>query len=166
MKTEKDQIALVETLIDGVSKETRDKFQGRAAALVINTIPVTVEMQALLEEMGSDSNISKVKRLAGKSWDAARKAGDNAYKAISEFFLDIAQLFKDLGTKISKYVGDVFEKLSETVKTLAARVGLHKEVKQVRTSLESLDLQGYKGKDSTRLSATTAVPNKSGSKSI
>ena len=45
-----------------------------------------MEMQALLEEMGSDSNISKVKRLAGKAWDAARKAGDNAYKAISEFF--------------------------------------------------------------------------------
>lgn len=54
MKTEKDQIAIVETLIDGVSKETRDKFQGQAAALVINTIPVTMEMQALLEEMGSD----------------------------------------------------------------------------------------------------------------
>lgn len=38
MKTEKDQIAL-ETLIEGVSKETRDKFQGQAAALVINAIP-------------------------------------------------------------------------------------------------------------------------------
>ena len=115
MKTEKDQIAIVETLIDGVSKETRDKFQSQATELVINAIPVTMEMQALLEEMGNDSNISKVKRLAGKAWDAARKAGDNAYKAISEFFLDIAQLFKDQGTKISKSVGDFFEKLSETV---------------------------------------------------
>lgn len=51
-------------------------------------------MQALLEEMGSDSNISKVKRLAGKAWDAARKAGDNAYKAISEFFQILLSFLK------------------------------------------------------------------------
>lgn len=79
----------------------------------------------------------QVKELAGIAWDAIHNKGVEVYTAVSNFFSNIAALFRGQGTEKGKSAAIYFEELSETVKTLDTKAALNKEVKQVTSELQA-----------------------------
>jgi DNA-binding ferritin-like protein len=122
-------------------------------------VGASVDKKTLVQTI--DEEKDEIKGFASKAWESVHKQGVKVYTAVAQFFSNVAEFFKSLGTQIGNSLSSFFEKLS--AKAIELQKTAKDNIDQGVTQLKEKGSEFKKGVENIAKEFKNAVNNSASS---